>query len=102
VSDSRNPDTVSRLQMLCSSNDGFEIAEYDLRTRGPGNFLGHQQHGLPQLRIADLTEDLDLVRDAQAAATQLLSVDPMLEHPESASLRHAVEQLMGQVGERPN
>lgn len=102
VSDSRNPDTVSRLQMLCSSNDGFEIAEYDLRTRGPGNFLGHQQHGLPQLRVADLTEDLDLVRDAQAAATQLLSVDPMLEHPESASLRHAVEQLMGQVGERPN
>ncbi len=102
VSDSRNPDTVSRLQMMCSSNDGFEIAEYDLKTRGPGNFLGHQQHGLPQLRIADLTEDLDMVRGAQAAAAQLLNADPTLDYPEHANLRRAVEQLMNQVGERPN
>lgn len=102
VSDSRNPDTVSRLQMMCHSSDGFEIAEYDLKTRGPGNFLGHQQHGLPQLRIADLTTDIDLVQAAQMSAKQILEQDPKLERAENENLRLAVENLMKKVGERPN
>lgn len=102
VSDSRSPDTISRLQMMCHSNDGFAIAEYDLKTRGPGNFLGHQQHGLPQLRIADLTTDIDLVQEAQTAAGQVLDKDPKLKLSENRNLRQAVEHLMKQVGERPN
>lgn len=102
LSDSRNPDTISRLQMMCSSNDGFVIAEYDLKTRGPGNFLGHEQHGLPRLRIADLTTDIDLVQEAQTAAKEVLSRDPKLGQAENANLRRAVGMLMKQVGERPN
>ena len=88
--------------MLCRSYNGFEIAEYDLHTRGPGNFLGQQQHGLPQMRIADLAADGNVVPQAQRAAEEILEQDPMLTRPEHAPLREAVEKLMEAVGERPN
>lgn len=87
---------------MCRTNDGFAIAEYDLRTRGPGNFLGQQQHGLPQLRIADLATDVEVVAEAQRAANRVLADDPALQKPEHAALRAAVERLMDSVGERPN
>ncbi len=102
VSDNRSPDTIDRLQMLCRSNSGFEIAEYDLKTRGPGNFLGQEQHGLPRMRIADLSTDLREVEEAQLAAQQLLREDPQVTAPEHAPLRQAVERLIQAVGERPN
>ncbi len=102
LSDSRSQDTLDRLQMMCRSNDGFQIAEYDLQTRGPGNFLGQQQHGLPSLRIADLSTDTDTVTEARQAAKQVLSVDPDLSQPQHAALRAAVGRLMDVVGERPN
>lgn len=102
LSDSRSQDTLDRLQMMCRSNDGFQIAEYDLQTRGPGNFLGQQQHGLPSLRIADLSTDADTVTEARQAAKQVLSVDPDLSQPQHAALRAAVGRLMDVVGERPN
>lgn len=102
LSDSRNPDTVERLKMMCSTTDGFALAEYDLKTRGPGNFLGHEQHGLPRLRIADLTTDISAVEDARTAAGELLSDDPELKNPEHAPLKAAVERLMDNVGGTPN
>ncbi|MCI8648498.1 MAG: ATP-dependent DNA helicase RecG [Anaerotruncus sp.] len=102
LSDTRSPDTLERLMMMCRSNNGFEIAEYDLKTRGPGNFLGQQQHGLPKLRIADLTTEPELVAQAQAAAQTLLHEDPALSQPAHQPLRQACEQLMDAVGERPN
>ena len=102
LSDSRSQDTLDRLQMMCRSNDGFQIAEYDLQTRGPGNFLGQQQHGLPSLRIADLSTDTDTVTEARQAVKQVLSVDPDLSQPQHAALRAAVGRLMDVVGERPN
>ena len=60
------------------TNDGFRIAEEDLRLRGPGDFFGQRQHGLPGLRVADIGCDTQLLRQAQAAAEQLLSRDPKL------------------------
>ncbi|MEM1486097.1 ATP-dependent DNA helicase RecG [Oscillospiraceae bacterium PP1C4] len=102
VSDSRSPDTLDRLGMMCKSSDGFEIAEYDLRTRGPGNFLGQQQHGLPQMRIADLTSNVSMISDAQEAARRVLADDPSLQLSVNAALRVAVNKLMDSVGERPN
>lgn len=102
LSDSRNQETLDRLRMMCETNDGFRIAEYDLQTRGPGNFLGKQQHGLPQLRIADLATDARLVAEAQKAASDVLREDPLLEKPENAALRTRVGQLMESVGGRPN
>lgn len=102
LSDSRNEATLERLKMMCKTNNGFEIAEYDLKTRGPGNFLGQEQHGLPQLRIADLTSDIGLIEQAQNAAKELLAQDPLLSAPEHVSLKKAVDRLMHAVGERPN
>lgn len=66
------------------------------------NFLGQQQHGLPQLRIADLAADVEVVAEAQRAANRVLADDPALQKPEHAALRAAVERLMDSVGERPN
>lgn len=100
LSDSRSPDTAARLMKLCETNDGFAIAEYDLQTRGPGNFLGQEQHGLPQLRMADLSTDTDLVGQAREAAESVLAQDPALER--HGTLRRMAQQLMDSVGGRLN
>ena len=86
--------TLERLKMLCDTNDGFRIAEYDLASRGPGNFLGWQQHGLPQLRIADLTTDGELVTQAQQAAHKVLEKDPFLASPENTALWKQMKKMM--------
>lgn len=68
-----------RLKLMTKEHDGFKIAEADLRTRGPGDFFGERQHGLPELRIADLASSLDVLRDARAEAEALLKRDPELK-----------------------
>ena len=68
ISDTQNPDTKQRLQVLHQTNDGFKVAEYDLKARGPGDFLGKRQHGLPQLKIADLSSSMDTMEQVQQAA----------------------------------
>lgn len=102
LSDSRSEETVERLKIMCKTSDGFAIAEYDLKTRGPGNFLGQEQHGLPRLRIADLVTDADTVTQARESAEYILAADPTLCAPEHAALRAAVERMMDSVGGRPN
>jgi ATP-dependent DNA helicase RecG len=66
ISDAENEAAQSRLKILAETNDGFKIAEADLRQRGPGELLGQQQSGLPHLRFGDLAEDLELIRQARA------------------------------------
>ena len=78
ISDTQNPDTKQRLQVLHQTNDGFKVAEYDLKARGPGDFLGKRQHGLPQLKIADLSSSMDTMEQVQQAAQRIH------EHPLSA------------------
>ena len=68
---------------LASTTDGFRIAEEDLKTRGPGDFFGSRQHGLPQMKLADLSGDLALLQEAQGAAQELLASDPDLSLPEN-------------------
>ena len=70
VSNSRNPETVGRLKTLCRTADGFAIAQADLEQRGPGDFLGRRQHGLPVFRTAGMAGDITVLQQAQAAATQ--------------------------------
>jgi ATP-dependent DNA helicase RecG len=65
ISDAKTPDARERLKILAETNDGFKIAEADLKLRGPGELLGQQQSGLPPLRFGDLAEDLDLIRQAR-------------------------------------
>lgn len=78
LSDSKSEDTKNRLQQLCKTNDGFAIAEFDLATRGPGDFFGMRQHGLPQLKIADLSQDMEVLEAARTAAAEILEQDPTL------------------------
>ena len=82
VSDNKGEENRARLKIMASTNDGFAIAEEDLRLRGPGDFFGSRQHGLPALRVADLSCDLSLLHETQSAAEQLLAADAELAaHP---------------------
>ena len=80
VSDNKNGETRQRLKAMTKTADGFKIAEEDLRLRGPGDFFGLRQHGLPGLRVADLGCDTRLLAEAQSAADGLLAEDPALTH----------------------
>jgi len=85
ISDSRNEETKQRLNVMAKTSDGFKIAEEDLRLRGPGDFFGQRQHGLPGLRVADIGCDTQLLKEAQEAAEKLLAEDPELaRHPATA------------------
>ncbi len=100
ISDNTGEENRRRLTVLCGTGDGFKIAEEDLRLRGPGDFFGNRQHGLPQLRIADLLGDMALLQRAQVVAADCLAADPALEQAENTSLRQAVERLFTRVGEQ--
>ncbi len=82
-----------RLSILCQTNDGFRIAEEDLRLRGPGDFLGVRQHGLPHLKLADLAGDTRLLQEAQQAATSLLQEDPALRKVRNRPLAKEIRRL---------
>ena len=100
ISDTQNPDTKQRLQVLHQTNDGFKVAEYDLKARGPGDFLGKRQHGLPQLKIADLSSSIDTMEQVQQAAQQIH------EHPlsagEKALLQQRIQHILSTVGTNLN
>jgi len=76
-----------RLKALTTAKTGFELAEYDLEFRGPGELFGTRQHGMPPFRIADLARDLDLLQEARGDAQTLVTTDPGLSHPDHARLR---------------
>jgi len=87
LSSATGPDTLARLQALIQTTSGFEIAEIDLRLRGPGQFFGTRQHGLPEFRLADLASESHLLHDAREDAQWILTRDPKLSAPELQTLR---------------
>ncbi|MBQ9919886.1 MAG: ATP-dependent DNA helicase RecG, partial [Clostridia bacterium] len=93
ISNSTSKTKNKRLMALCSTTDGFEIAEADLKLRGPGNFLGKEQHGLPKLKIADLVEDKEILYASSKAAEFILENDPTLSLPENYELKCRVNSL---------
>ena len=93
VSNAKNDEAKARLKAMCETNDGFKISEEDLRLRGPGDFFGSRQHGLPEMHIADLCGDVKILDTAQSAAKELLSADPMLTAPQNQALASRIEQL---------
>ena len=95
LSDTENPDTLERLRVLCGTNDGFKIAEEDLKQRGPGDFFGERQHGLPEMKIADLAADSRLLQKAREAADALTERDPTLHT--LPALARRVERLMAKM-----
>ena len=98
VSDNQSENVQKRLKFLCSTTDGFVVAQYDLETRGPGDFFGSRQHGLPTLQIADLMNDTRTLHAAQAEAVAMLAEDPLLEAPEHALLEQQVQQMFEKAG----
>ena len=98
VSDNASESVQKRLKFLCSTSDGFAVAQYDLETRGPGDFFGSRQHGLPTLQIADLMNDTRTLHAAQAEAVAMLADDPLLEAPEHALLEQQVQQMFEKAG----
>ncbi|WP_370228014.1 ATP-dependent DNA helicase RecG [Mesoflavibacter sp.] len=83
----------TRIQTMCQTNDGFEIAEVDLKLRGPGDIMGTQQSGVLNLRIADVVKDSNILQHARYWAKQLLSKDPSLSHPENAVILNTYRQM---------
>ncbi len=95
-SDHPSEETRQRLQVMVKTNDGFKISEEDLRLRGPGDFFGQRQHGLPAMKVADLSCDMRLLDEAQTAAKQLLAEDPELLAPGHQPLRRKINALFTQ------
>src|SRR5207247_10276153 len=91
VPDWTGEEAYQRLRMLERSTDGFRIAEADLALRGPGDFLGTRQAGLPPFRVANLVRDTALLRAARDEANAWLARDPDLSRPESAALRSLLQ-----------
>ncbi len=101
-SDAQGQEARSRLAIMTRTNDGFLIAEEDLRLRGPGDFFGSRQHGLPQMHVADLSGDMRVLKQAQAEAQALLAADPALERPENRPLRERIAALFDLHGDTFN
>ena len=93
ISDNTSEDVRARLSIMEKTNDGFRIAEEDLRLRGPGDFFGSRQHGLPEMHVADLGADTQVLRTAQEEAKALLAADPQLQLPEHEALRERIGML---------
>lgn len=93
--ETENETATSRLEIMTRSNDGFEIAEHDLRLRGPGEMFSTRQHGLPDLKIANIVDDYDLLVMARRNAFELVSQDPMLLKAEHKNIRRALLAKFG-------
>lgn len=97
TSHNRNPETLQRLKALCKTTDGFKIAEEDLRLRGPGDFFGSRQSGLPAFRVADLSFDLQTLKEAQQASADWIDQFGTSHSPEAESLRQRVGELFARA-----
>ncbi|MBQ7330984.1 MAG: ATP-dependent DNA helicase RecG [Oscillospiraceae bacterium] len=92
-SHNRNPDTIARLKALCKTTDGFRIAEEDLKMRGPGDFFGQRQSGLPAFRVASLSMDLQTLKDAQAASAVWMDTPGAAQTAEGLALQERIDEL---------
>ena len=93
ISGSSDAATNDRLRVICKTGDGFKIAEEDLKLRGPGDFMGKRQHGLPELKIADMNSDYNTLKLTQDAARSLLKGDPHLSSPNNLALKNEILRL---------
>ncbi len=97
TSHNRNAETLQRLKALCKTTDGFKIAEEDLRLRGPGDFFGARQSGLPAFRVGDLSYDLQTLKDAQQASKEWIETAGTSDTPEAKALRDRIGELFARA-----
>lgn len=95
ISDSKSETSKARLKIMTETSNGFKIADEDLRLRGPGDFFGDRQHGLPPLEIADMTKDASVLKTTGELASLILNADPTLSSERLKKLRLAVQDLFG-------
>lgn len=93
VTDSPTEECKKRLKIMANTSDGFELSREDLKMRGPGDFFGSAQHGLPKLKIADMSEDIEILKNAQEEAKRIYESDPELLNPENKGLRSLIKEL---------
>jgi len=93
TSQNKNGETLARLKALCKTTDGFKIAEEDLKMRGPGDFFGSRQSGLPTFRVANLSMDLQTLKDAQGASARWIEAEGASDTPEAVALRERIGDL---------
>ena len=98
VTEAQNDETVQRLRMFCSTTDGFKVADEDLRLRGPGDFFGQRQHGLPKMKIADMMNDMQVLSEAQKCARSIIQRDPQLVDPALRGLKAEMRRLFASTG----
>ncbi|MEG2633137.1 MAG: helicase-related protein, partial [Oscillospiraceae bacterium] len=96
VSGSKSENAKARLEIMTRTNDGFEIARHDLKLRGPGDFFGRRQHGLPELHIADLANDENVLYNASDAAKAILTDDEKLSRPEHKALKEQIKLMFAE------
>ena len=98
ITDAKNDTAQRRMKVMETTTDGFKIADEDLKRRGPGEFFGSRQHGLPEMKIADMLEDRSTLKETQRAAREIIAHDPELSSPESAALKNEIQRLFDAVG----
>jgi len=96
ISDTENENSKHRLSVLTETNDGFKIADEDLKMRGPGDFFGSRQHGLPNLKIANFYSDMAVLKKTGKIAEKIIKKDPRLENAENALLKEAVDSMFSE------
>lgn len=93
ITDNVNEESRKRLKILSKISDGFKISEEDLKLRGPGDFFGNRQHGLPPLKIANMSSDYEVLKLVQKVADEIVSNDPKLSNPENRELKQLAMKL---------
>ena len=97
ISGNKSPETKRRLEVIAKTSDGFKVAEEDLKLRGPGDFFGYRQSGLPMLKMADMMTDIKLLEIAKKAAAEILLDDPRLSKEENAALSGNIQRLLSET-----
>lgn len=93
ISDTKNENSEKRMKIMTELSDGFEISARDLEMRGGGEFFGTRQHGLPELKVANLFSDLDILKDAQKAVEEVTEKDPELSGDEWKYIKHRIDTM---------
>lgn len=99
VSDAKNEESVKRFKIMTHTNDGFKIADEDLKLRGPGDFFGEKQHGLPELKIANMITDLKILKEAQDLSSKIINEDPLLCSEKYKGLKAEIKRLFSNIRE---
>lgn len=98
ITDAANDTAKRRMKVMESTTDGFKIADEDLKLRGPGEFFGSKQHGLPEMKIADMLSDRETLEETRRAAAEIAARDPELALPENSAMKAEIQRLFDAVG----